>query len=338
MTDVVELATMWTGGFPEPRTFSRRVHGELVRRFGAFDLVHDDQSLGSGIAALVGSGWPVIASIHHPITVDRSLDLAHAPDWRRRVGLRRWYGFAAMQTRVARRVPRILTVSQSSKRDIVEQLGVEASRVAIVPVGVDPSMHRPNAAVSRVPGRIMTTASSELPLKGMRPLLEALAKLRTEREDAHLVVIGRLRPNSPIAAVLAERELAGAVEFVVGESDEQLVARWASASVAVVPSLYEGFSLPAIEAMACGVPLVATTGGALPEVAGRDNESALLVPPGDAGALALALGRVLEDPALAARLAAAGRSRVLSRFTWAETARRTAEEYEVLLEAHRRPC
>ena len=176
-----------------------------------------------------------------------------------------------MQSRVARRLPVLVTVSQSAKRDIVAEMGVDAAGVLVVPVGVDTALWRPLPEIARVPGRIMTTASADIPLKGLAILLEALAKLRTERDEAHLVVIGKLREKSPIAELISHLGLADAVEFVSGESDESLVARYASSSVAVVPSLYEGFSLPAIEAMACGVPLVCSNGGALPEVVGAER-------------------------------------------------------------------
>jgi glycosyltransferase involved in cell wall biosynthesis len=163
-------------------------------------------------------------------------------------------------------------------------------------------------------------------LKGLVPLLEALAKLRTEQE-ADLIVIGKARPESRVGATIDRLGLEGAVEFVSGVSDERLVQLYAEASVAVVPSLYEGFSLPAVEAMACGVPLVATTGGALPEVIGDDGSTALLVPPGDPGALAEALGRILDDGDLAARLSRAARGRVLEHFTWRACAEGTVEHY-----------
>ncbi|HVC24717.1 MAG TPA: glycosyltransferase family 4 protein [Acidimicrobiales bacterium] len=334
--DLLELATMWTGGFPEPRTFSLRAARLLAGRRGDFDLVHDDQSLGPGLLRLVASGWPVVASIHHPVEVDRAVDLDHAPSRGRRLQLRRWYGFAAMQARVARRLPAILTVSQSSRDDIVARIGVDPERIAVVHVGVDPALHRPVPGVARVPGRIMTTASADIPMKGLVPLLEALAKVRTDHPAAHLLVVGRLRERSPAAAVLARLGLENVVEFVTGESDERLVERYAQASIAVVPSLYEGFSLPAVEAMACGVPLVATSGGALREVVGADGDTALVVPPGEPDALAGAIRLLLDEPELAARLGSAGRRRVLERFTWGATARGTAEQYVSLLDAHRR--
>jgi glycosyltransferase involved in cell wall biosynthesis len=241
--------------------------------------------------------------------------------------LRRWYGFLRMQKRVARQVPRIITVSSSSKRDIVEQYGIRSEQLAVVPIGVDHTHFRPRPDVPRVPGRIMTTASADVPFKGLLPLVEALAKLRTERPDAHLVVVGRVSAKSPVTAAIDRLGIADAVRFESGISDARMVELYAEAQVAVVPSLYEGFSLPAVEAMACGVPLVTTTGGALPEVVGEDGVTALLVTPGDAGALAIAMERVLSDPALAARLSEAARRRILERFTWKACAAATAEQY-----------
>jgi len=331
--DLLEFAVMCTAGFPEPLTFSLRARRYLAGRLGDFDLVHDNQCLGYGIAGMINDGWPVLATIHHPITVDRDLDLAHAERWQRRLTLRRWYGFVGMQARVARQVQRIVTVSESSRLDIAAQLGVELERIAVVPVGVDGSVFRPVPAIARVPGRIMTTASSDVPMKGLVPLLEALAKVRTERQDAHLVVVGRLREGSTIPAALDRLGLAGAVRFLSDLSEQAIVDLYAQAEIAVVPSLYEGFSLPAIEAMACGVPLVSTTGGALAEVTGPNGVSVLSVAPGDPGALAHAILTALGDRSLRLRLGAAGRKRTAERFTWPVTARCTVEQYLALVES-----
>jgi glycosyltransferase involved in cell wall biosynthesis len=209
---------------------------------------------------------------------------------------------------------------------------VDPDRLHVVPVGADPAVFRPRPDVRRVPGRIMTTASADVPMKGLAPLLEAVAKVRTERDDAHLVVIGKSKDKSRIPALIDRLGLDGAVQFVHGVTTDRIVELYAEAELAAVPSLYEGFSLPAVEAMACGVPIVATTGGALPEVVGRDGETGLLVPPGDVSALALALGRALDDPGLRARIGAAGRARVLERFTWRKTAEGTVDHYRALLD------
>jgi MMP alpha-(1->4)-mannosyltransferase len=329
--DLQEFAIMCSAGFPEPYTFSLRARRLLDARRAEFDLIHDNQCLGSGLLGFVRDGWPFVNTLHHPITVDRDLELDHATSIARRATLRRWYGFLGMQMDVARQLPRHITVSHNSKKDIVAQMGVHPETLHIVPVGVDQKQFRPMPHVKRVPGRLMTTASADVPLKGLTYLIEALAKIRAERPDAHLVVIGQPRHKSAVPAQIERLGLQGAIEFVSGVSDERIVELYAEAELAVVPSLYEGFSLPSIEAMACGVPLVTTTGGALPEVVG---DTAMTVPPGDAGALAQAIVEVLNEEELRARLGEAGRKRVLDRFTWRKTAEGTAEHYYLELEAH----
>ncbi|WP_405947653.1 glycosyltransferase family 4 protein [Streptomyces prunicolor] len=323
--DALEVATMWTGGFPEPLTFSLRARRHLRARRGEFDIVHDNQTLGYGLLGDVGA--PLVTTIHHPITVDRQLELDAAENWRQRMSKRRWYAFTQMQKRVARRLPSVLTVSGTSRQEIIDHLGVRDDRIHVVHIGADTDQFSPNPAVPQVPGRIVTTSSADVPLKGLVFLVEALAKVRTEHPDAHLIVVGKRPTEGPVAQAVERYGLEGAVQFVKGITDAELVDLVRSAEVACVPSLYEGFSLPAAEAMATETPLVATTGGAIPEVAGRDGETCLAVPPGDPGALATALSRLLADPALRARLGAAGRERVLARFTWAKAAEGTAARY-----------
>ena len=232
--------------------------------------------------------------------------------------------------------PPCVTVSQNSRQDIAAQMDVRPERMTVVPVGVDHTVFRPFDDVTPVPGRIMVTSSSDVPMKGLVPLLEAVAKLRTER-DVELTVIGRPNEGGRVDQAIARLGLADAVHCVSGISDDELAHLYGEAQVAVVPSLYEGFSLPAIEAMSCGVAVVATTGGALPEVVGTDGETGLLVAPDDPGALAGAIARLLDDPDLRARLGAAGRERVVSRFTWQVTAAGTAACYEAVIAGQAAP-
>ena len=327
--DVLEFGTMCTAGFPEPRTFSLRAARELRRRRHEFDVVHDNQSLGSGLLDLLGV-LPVVTTVHHPIQVDRRVDLADAP-LRRQPALRRWYGFTRMQRRVARQMPSVITVSESSARDVRRELGVPDDRLHVVPVGVDPSRFHPRPEVPVVPGSILTTASADVPVKGLSHLLEAVAKLRVERPGVTLTVVGRQRPGSTAQQLLDRFDLRDAVTFATGVDDDELIRLIRSAAVVAVPSLYEGFSLPAVEAMACGRPVVATTGGALPEVVGTDGETGRLVPPGDAEALRGAIQDLLDDPAKAVQMGLAGRRRALERFTWEATARRTVEMYHLAI-------
>jgi glycosyltransferase involved in cell wall biosynthesis len=238
-----------------------------------------------------------------------------------------------MQGRVARRLRRVVTVSQRSRDDIAQAMGVPTARIAVVPNGVDPETFRPLPGARKRPGRLITTASADVPLKGLVPLLEAVARLRQQRPEVELVVVGKARKNGDAAATMARLGLNGAVRFVSGVEEAELVHLYAEAELAVVPSLYEGFSLPAVEAMACGVPVVATTAGALPEVLGRDGEAGFLVPPGEPEALAAAIARALENPELRFRLGECGRRRVASCFSWERAGQATVDVYREALAA-----
>jgi glycosyltransferase involved in cell wall biosynthesis len=314
--------------FPEPLAFSSRAARELGKRTREFDLVHDNQCLGYGILK-IEEKIPTIVTLHHPITKDRELEMSHAKNWHRRWSVGRWYSFVKMQGKVASKMPRIVVVSQNSIDDIHTDMGVEIDRMRLVPVGVDPDLFKPLENVERKPGRLLTTASADVALKGLSYLLEAMAKLRTER-DVTLTIIGKPRPGHSMD-LIESLGLLPYIEFVSGVSDERIVELYAESELAVVPSLYEGFSLPAIEAMCSGTPLVATDGGALPEVTGVDGETVFGCKAGDVDSLAAAIRRGLDDPDARARIGAAGRQRVLDRWTWKKCAEMTVDQYREVL-------
>ena len=329
LADLVEVAQFSMGTFSEPLAFSVRAMKALRPRVRDFDLVHDNQCLGYGCLR-IEQMMPLITTLHHPITKDRELEMSHAPNAWKRWSVGRWYNFVRMQGRVARRMPRIVVVSENSIKDIHGDMGVSLDRMRLVPVGVDIDLFRPMPDVQRRPGQLITTASADVALKGLQYLLEAMAKLRTER-DIRLTIIGK--PRAGHSMDLIERlGLKPHIDFVSGVTDERIVELYAEAELAVVPSLYEGFSLPAIEAMSTGICLVATTGGALPEVTGTDGETVLSCPPGDSDALAAALRRGLDDAGLRARVGAAGRQRVVERWSWRHCAQLTVDQYREVLE------
>ncbi len=330
--DVEEFLTMCTAGFPEPKTFSTRVARLLEDRVDDFDIVHDNQVLGYGMLDIEKMGLPLITTVHHPITFDRRIDLAAAPTRRKRLSLRRWYGFLRMQGKVARAARKILTPSESSRRDIARDFGVDPARMQVVLLGVDDIFVPPTTP--RVPGRILAMASADAPMKGISTLLEAFAKLRTER-DVELVLVTRPEPGGRTEQLIDNLGIAGSVRFVHGVSDAELVSIMGSAEVACVPSLYEGFSLPTAELMACATPLVVSRAGAIPEVVGPDGECAELVTPGDVGELLVALEQLLDDPERRDRLGHAGRRRVQELFSWRAVAAATAAAYdEVITDYH----
>jgi glycosyltransferase involved in cell wall biosynthesis len=328
--DVEEFATMCVAGFPEPKTFSLRVASLLKERASEFDIAHDNQTLGYGMLDIERNGLPLIVTIHHPISFDRRIDIASTRNLWRKFTLMRWYGFVRMQAKVARQARRILTPSHVSMVDIERDFGVEPSRMQPILLGVDDCFVPPTTA--RVPGRILAMASADAPVKGISTLLEAFAKLQVDRE-LELLLVTKPQPGGRTEQLIESLGIQASVRFVSGVSDAELVQIMGSAEVACVPSLYEGFSLPTAELMACQTPLVVSRAGAIPEVVGPDGLCADLVTPGDVEELVAALGKLLDDPQRRERMGEAGRRRVLELFSWKVVALKVAAAYaEVITE------
>ena len=328
--DFLEVGVFSTGVFPEPLAFSARVHRHLAPRAHEFDLIHDNQCLGWGIKRLEKI-IPTIVTLHHPITRDRALEMAAAPNFYKRWSIGRWYSFVKMQGKVASQMPRVVVVSENSINDIHADMGVALDRMRLVPVGVDPELFTPLPHIERKPGRLITTASADVALKGLAYLIEAMVALREEGRDISLTIIGRPKPGKSMD-LIDRYNLHPHIEFVSGVSDERIVELYAEAELAVVPSLYEGFSLPAIEAMCTGTPLVATDGGALPEVTGADGETVFRCTAGDVSSLATSIRQALDQPEARAAIGAAGRQRVTERWSWRHCAELTVDQYREVLD------
>ncbi|TQV65981.1 glycosyltransferase family 4 protein [Exilibacterium tricleocarpae] len=328
-SDTFEWFTMLTGGFAEPYTFGRRAVKYLRQHGHRYDLVHDNQSLCYGLLTLQQRGLPTVATLHHPITRDRELALQAAPTWQHRLLVRRWHSFLRMQRKVVRKLQHVITVSAQSQADIATAFGRPTDAVDLIYNGIDTDTFAPRPHITRQPMRIMTTASADQPLKGLRYLLEAIAQLRPHYPDLTLLVIGKLDPKGQTRRLLDKLGLNRAVQFVSGISTEAMVDYYASASIAVSPSLYEGFGLPAGEAMACAVPVISSDGGALPEVVG---DAGVVVRAGDSAALADALRQLLDDPERRRYLGAAGRRRILERFCWRVAAQQLSRYYHSVIE------
>ena len=330
-----ELVTTRYGMFSGMSAFSIRAYDRLreLLRDRRFDIVHDVQCLGYGMLLIKAGGLPVVANIHHPLAVDRRNAVMQAKSLREKLRWIIFYPFF-MQNIVMKRVDRIITGSHHSARSIQQVFDVPASHIEIIHDGVDTDTFRPLEGVEKEPNGILFVGNSEDRNKGARYLVEALHILRREI-DFHLTFVDRPRESLELVPSLVKRwGLQSRVTFTGRVSTEELVRRYNKAEILVSPSVYEGFGLPAAEAMACGVPVVATTAGAFPEVV-ADGETGWLVAPGDAHALAGAIKRLMADPAERKRMGDAGRRRMQERFTWRETARKTVALYEEILSRRR---
>lgn len=332
-SNIIEWTSKLTGGFAEPYTFGRRAVRYLRRHGQDYDLIHDNQSLSHGMVQVQAMGLPLVTTVHHPITSDLRIALSAAPRWYQRLLIRRWHWFLRMQRKVIKQLHHVVTVSDYSRQDIARDFGLQPAGIALVHNGIDTEEFRPLPGVARKPLRIMATSSADAPLKGLRYLLQAFARLLPRYPELELLLVSKPQPGGHTERLIKRLGVADNIRFVNGITTAEMVHYYAEAAIAVVPSIYEGFGLPAGEAMACGVPVISTDGGALPEVVG---DAGIIVPVRDAGALEEAIEALLQNPQRREQLAAAGRQRILERFSWQVCAQAMDDYYrKVIADANR---
>ncbi len=333
LSDPIKLLE-WIGvstmGFPEPLTFGMRARRFLRNRRHHYDVVHDNQGLYYGLMTI--KNWlPTVATIHHPITIDRKIAIRSATTIWRKMQQWRWYSFYGMQKRVSRTLSRIITVSQTARDDIARDFTISSDRFRVIPNGIRNDLFYPIPDITREHNRLIVTNSADMPLKGLYYLLRAISKV-AQIQPVKLTIVGSARKNGYTQKLIQQLGIGNLITFTGRITHEQFVHLYARATAAVVPSVYEGFGLPVGEAMACGVPVISTSGGALPEVVG---DAGLLVPPADHHALADAILTILQQPQLAHKLGRAGYQRVQQHFTWIRAAEKTVSVYREAIDAHR---
>ncbi len=329
--NIYEYLTMCLGMFPEPFTFGVRAYRYLQKSEVNYDIVHDNQCLAYGIGKIAQKVMPTIATIHHPMTFDKQEYLRVAGTKLKKMRVNRWFTFIEMQKKVARQLSHIVTVSECSKNDIAREFSINLSKFRVVPNGVDNEFFYPVQNDSRPDNSIIVTNSSDTPLKGLRYLLEAVAQIR-KKQSVKLTVIGEPKKDGSILKLVAELGIGDIVHFTGRIKNEEFAGYYSKATVAVVPSIYEGFGLPAAEAMACGVPLISTSGGALPEVVGN---AGLIVPPADADALAREIVFLFKNPEQRKKMGEAGIERVNSIFNWSVAAKEMVNIYRETIDGYR---
>lgn len=327
-TDSFEWFSMLTGGFPEPYTFGRRLVQYFRRHQPDYDVVHDNQSLCYGTLELQKMGVPLLTTIHHPITSDLRIALQSADSWKLRLLIKRWHSFLGMQKKVVRQLDHLVTVSEASRKDIANDFSVSISKIQVVHNGIDTEVFKPIPAIARESCTVMATASADAPLKGLNYLLRAVADLSIELPQLKLMILGKLKKEGTTAALIKKLGIEDRITFYTGLTSDEVAGLYARATCAVIPSIYEGFGLPAGEAMACQVPVISTNGGALPEVVG---DAGIIVPVKDHKAIAGAIQKLLGDDRLRAALAIKGRSRMLELFSWDVAAHDMTQLYRQII-------
>jgi glycosyltransferase involved in cell wall biosynthesis len=332
--NLYEWLSHLSGGFSEPYTFGERMAVWGKKNYKNFDVVHDNQTLAYGLLKLKKLGLPVVGTIHHPITMDKRIDIKHADTISLKILKWRWYSFLKMQIRVARKLDPIIVVSENTRKDLIKDFKIDTKKTRKVLHGIDHETFQPIPSIKRKANQLITTASADVPLKGLIYLIRAYAGLLKEFPDLKLIVIGRLR-EGPTEKELKKEGIKEKVKFVSNLTGRQIAELYAESTIAVSPSVYEGFGFPAGEAMSCGIPLVSTNGGSLPEVVG---DAGIIVPHSDPKALKDAIKSLLNSPEIRIEFGKKGRRRVLENFTWNRAAKELVEVYREAIEnANNRP-
>ena len=322
--DLYEWISHLTGGFSEPYTFGERMARWAKLNYTKYDVVHDNQTLAYGLLKFKKLGVPVVGTIHHPITMDKKIDIKHAETITLKILKWRWYSFLNMQMKVARQLDPIIVVSENTRKDLARDFKIDISKTRKVLHGIDHLTFRPIEKIKRKPNQLITTASADVPLKGLIYLIRAYALLLKDFPELELVVIGKLR-EGPTSKELDKKGIKEKVKFVSDLTSDEIAQLYAESTIAVSPSVYEGFGFPAGEAMSCGIPLVSTNGGSLPEVVG---DAGIVVNHSDPYSLYKGIKELLDDDEKRLMYGKMGRDRVLDKFTWERAARELVDVYK----------
>jgi glycosyltransferase involved in cell wall biosynthesis len=319
--DWYEFGSTLIGGFPEIQTFGNRAHTYLANK--TYDVVIDNQSISYG-AVKIQDSFPLVEMMHHPISKDYYYDLKFAKGILQRISKIRWYSFLKMQKISARKINVVVTPSVSSKEDIHIDFKVPMENIQVIPNGIDCDIFCPLPHIPSKKHRLITTASADVPLKGLDFSLEAIARLKSEYPDIHLIVIGSPRKEGHTERLIKKLKLENYVSFRTNLTKEEITREYAQSEVAIVSSLYEGFGFPVGEAMACATPLVATNVASIPEITGS---FAQLIPAEDSDAIYQGIKNIFQDPQQYKVQAGLGRQHIIENFNWKKIGR----AYEALL-------
>ena len=320
--DYYEFFSVLFGGFPEPRTFGKRA-ARYLELHNNYDLVIDNQSLSYGMID-IQKRFPFIEIIHHPITFDYKYELASSKKIKYRISRYRWYSFLKMQKKVAPNIKRIITPSKSSREGIVSEFKCNKENITVINNGLDADEFSPEDNSKRREYRLITTASADVPLKGLDFSLMALKKLKKDFPNIHLVVIGTIKKGGHTEKLIKKLGIDNDVIFKSNLTKNEIKKCYSKSSIAIVSSLYEGFGYPVIEAMSCEVPLIATNVSSIPELT---LKFAKLIEPKNEEMIYKSVKDILANYDKYKKIAFQGREHVINEFNWIKI----TKEYENII-------
>ena len=330
LDDYYEFFDALIGGFPEPRTFGNRANTYL--KDNNYDVIIDNQSISYGLIE-IQKRFPLIEIIHHPITFDFKFELAASKKIKYKISRYLWYSFLKMQKQVAPKLQNIITPSQSSKKGIIEEFNCKKDNITVINNGIDTEEFSPIVGSVRDPNRLITTASADVPLKGLDYSLKALKILKKDNPNIHLIVIGGYKKGGHTERLIKELDIKDNILFKKHLSKEEIRELYSTSSVALVSSLYEGFGYPVIEAMSCEVPLIATNVSSIPELVGKYG---ILIDPKDENQLSNKIRIVLSNYEDYKKNAIQGRQHIINTFNWSKITHEYEKAIFKTIESHKK--
>ena len=321
LDDWYEFFSALLGGFPEIKTFGGRLK-ELLRN-SSYDILIDNQSISFGILE-IQKNLPVLEIIHHPITKDYKYDIKFSKGIIQKISKWRWFSFLNMQKKVAPKLMAISTPSLSSKNDIARDFNVSCKKISVIPNGIDFEVFSPKSNITRITGQLITTASADVPLKGLDFTLKAIAELIKDYPYLRLIIIGAPRIGGHTERLIKKLKIEANIVYKTNLTKEEIAIEYANSNIAIVSSLYEGFGFPVGEAMACSIPLIATNVASIPEITGNFAE---LVPACDSKSIEDSIRNILSNPFEYQSRANEGRKHIIDNFDW----KKIAQSYENLI-------
>lgn len=301
-----------TGKFIEPAAFGLRLQKFFQKSRFKFDILHDNQSLSFASLELQNK-YPFLTTIHHPITKDRYFALKESTGLINKFAIKRWYRFLRMQKEVAKNLKNILTVSEISKNDIVSDFEVNPTKIKVLPLGIDTDLFSPQENTNTQAMHILCISNAQSKTKGLIYLLQALKALVKIYPAMRLTIVGKIPAQSLCGIYIKKHNLLPHIRNLSGINQEQLIHLYRIHQIVVIPSVYEGFCIPALEALSMGKAIIGTYTGGIPNIVGNCG---LLVSPGSANALVDKISFLLDNPKKIQELSKLARQRAITHFQW----------------------
>ena len=322
--DYFDFFETCTGTFTEPIFFGERLSLNKVFAEDAhtFDIFHDNQSL-SNYPKIINKR--LVTTLHHPIQIDRDIDLDNEKDFFMRLAIRRWYSFLSFQKRNIKNIKAVISPSESSKLDIQKYFNCPEEKIKVIWNGIDLSDHQFNIKEGHT-NNLVTIISSDVPMKNLKTIIKAVALVRNDVPDIKLTIIGDLREENE--KLIKNLDLQRNINFKNKLSRSDLIETLNNSDIGISGSLYEGFGFPLVEMISSGLPVITSNKGSLPELA---SDAGLIFEATSSSDLADKIKNLIKQNDLRQKLINNARNRRDDFFGWDEYAKRLEIVYQKII-------